>query len=233
MNEDQAALQRFAQKGTTRLFPLPNLVFFPHVVQPLHIFEPRYRQMVAESLEDDRLLTLVLLKPGWEQDYDNRPPIHPVACLGRIIADQQLPDGRYNLLLRGIARIHIGEELTSNKPYRLARADVLHDDANSAVTALMDLRHELADEIVPRFGSGPLRDQIRELFDGELPLGTLCDVLAFALPVAVETKQAMLEELSIEERARLLLGGFRKVVGQKAAVTAQLHRKFPPEFSAN
>src|SRR5574339_310094 len=86
-------------EGTARLFPLPNLVLFPHVVQPLHVFEPRYRQMTVDALAGDRLIALVLLKPGWEAEYEGRPGIYPVACLGRLVADQKLPDGRYNLHL--------------------------------------------------------------------------------------------------------------------------------------
>src|SRR5437763_12710939 len=103
MNEDQQALANFP--GTARLFPLPNLVLFPHVVQPLHVFEPRYRRMTARALAGDRLIALVLLQPGWEDDYDNRPAVHRVACLGRVIGDQKLDDGRYNLLLRGLSRV--------------------------------------------------------------------------------------------------------------------------------
>src|SRR5438874_6479728 len=98
MSDDVSPLANYS--GTARLFPLPNLVLFPHVVQPLHVFEPRYRQMTADALADDRLITMVLLKPGWE-DAGNKPAaLHPVACLGRVVADQLLPDGRYNLLLR-------------------------------------------------------------------------------------------------------------------------------------
>src|SRR5215510_11390422 len=90
--------------GTARLFPLPNLVFFPHVMQPLHIFEPRYRQMTADALAGDRLIALVLPTPGWEADYAGRPAIHPVVCLGQVVTEQRLEDGRYNLLLRGLTR---------------------------------------------------------------------------------------------------------------------------------
>jgi uncharacterized protein len=234
MNEDQNALQQFLSHGVTRLFPLPNLVFFPHVVQPLHIFEPRYRQLTADALADDRLLSLVLLQPGWEESYDERPPIYPVACLGRIIADQELADGRYNLLLRGIARIRVIEEIPNDKLYRVARAEALADDADVEADALMELRQQLAAEIVPRFGKGPLRDQIRDLFQGQLPLGTLCDVLAFALPIPVEIKQAMLEGLSVAERGRLLLEGFQQAFAAKAFLGAgNPNRKFPPDFSAN
>src|SRR3990172_9342939 len=89
--------------GKARLFPLPNLTMFPHVVQPLHIFEPRYREMVEESLATDRLIAMVLLREGWEDDYEGNPPVHAIACLGQILADQRLDDGRYNILLRGLA----------------------------------------------------------------------------------------------------------------------------------
>src|SRR5262245_58102592 len=105
MNEDQQALANFG--GTARLFPLPNMVLFPHVVQPLHVFEPRYRQMTADALAGDRLIAIVLLKPGWEAEYEGRPTLYPVACLGRVVADQLLPDGRYNLLVRGLSRMKV------------------------------------------------------------------------------------------------------------------------------
>src|SRR5437899_8015135 len=94
-------------KGTARLFPLPNLVLFPTMLQGLHIFEPRYRQMTADALADDHLLAPVLLQPGWECHYQGNPAIHRVACLGKIIADQLLDDGRYNLQVRGLCRVRI------------------------------------------------------------------------------------------------------------------------------
>src|SRR5437660_1133908 len=105
MSDDLAALSRF--EGTARLFPLPNLVLFPHVIQPLHIFEPRYREMMADALAGDRLVSIVLLRPGWEASYQGQPLVHEVACLGRIVADQRLEDGRFHLLLRGLARVRI------------------------------------------------------------------------------------------------------------------------------
>ena len=71
MTDDRAALDSF--DGVARLFPLPNLVLFPQVVQGLHVFEPRYRQLMADALAGDGLVTLVLLKPGWEEEYDETP----------------------------------------------------------------------------------------------------------------------------------------------------------------
>ena len=83
--------------GVVRLFPLPNLVLYPHVMQPLHIFEGRYREMLDDALADDKLITMAVLEPGWEPDYDSRPPISPYACLGKVVTHHKLPDGRSNL----------------------------------------------------------------------------------------------------------------------------------------
>src|SRR5262245_1553397 len=105
MNHDAADLTNFC--GTARLFPLPNLVLFPSVIQPLHIFEPRYRELLVDALADDRLMALALLKPGWEEEYDQRPSIFSVVCLGRIFKEERLTDGRFNLLLHGLSRARI------------------------------------------------------------------------------------------------------------------------------
>src|SRR5262245_11236036 len=232
MNEDQAALNDF--NGQARLFPLPGLVFFPHAVQPLHIFEPRYRQLAADALAGDKLIALVLLKPGWEETYDNRPTVHSVACLGRVIGDHLLPDGRYNLILRGIARVRIIDETPTDKLFRTARVEVLNDTGSDDVEELMTLRTALADLILPRVIAGPSRDQLRELFQSELPLRHLCDVLTFALPLPPEAKQELLETLSVADRARELMEAFRAVVdGGVHSVAAGLARRFPPEFSNN
>src|SRR5262245_22052835 len=125
MNDDLSLPQNF--NGTARLFPLPNLVLFPGVVQGLHMFEPRYRQMTADALTEDRLIALVLLRPGWEANYASRPAVHPTACLGRIETDQRLEDGRYNLQLRGLSRVRIVQEIETGKLYRSARVEVLED----------------------------------------------------------------------------------------------------------
>jgi Lon protease-like protein len=82
------------------LFPLPNVVLFPNVVLPLHIFEARYREMTADALKGDRIIGMVLLRPGWEGSYEGRPPIYDVGCAGVITHAEKLEDGRYNLVLR-------------------------------------------------------------------------------------------------------------------------------------
>jgi Lon protease-like protein len=223
---DLFPLAEFA--GTARLFPLPNLVFFPQVMQPLHIFEPRYRQMTADALEGDRLVALVLPKAGWEKDYAGSPAIHSVACLGRILADQKLDDGRYNILLRGTARIRVVEEIAGKAIYRVARCEVLHerpivDEGRSLFwrTTLIDK----APHWLPK--QGEIAEQFGKLLQSDLPLGALCDILAFALPLDAEFKQALLEELRVEARLQAL----HDLLEGSPAVPSQ--RKFPPEFSVN
>src|SRR5271166_2451842 len=93
--------------GVVRLFPLPNLVLFPHVMQPLHIFEPRYRCLLEDALATDRLVAMALLAPGWESDYEGRPTLCPMACLGRVTTYHRLEDGAYNLLLLGLQRVRL------------------------------------------------------------------------------------------------------------------------------
>ena len=113
------------------LFPLPNVVLFPNVFLPLHIFEPRYREMVADALASDRLIGMVLLKPGWEHEYEGRPPVYPIGCSGVITHVDQLPDGRYNIVLRGVERFRIVEE-DFGRAYRLASVEPIAERALEA-----------------------------------------------------------------------------------------------------
>jgi Lon protease-like protein len=217
--------------GVVRLFPLPNLVLFPYVVQPLHIFEPRYRQMLADALADDRLLAMALLKPGWEEDYHKAPPIHPVVCLGRVFKEERLPDGRYNLLLHGLARAALVEEIPSDKLYRSARAHLV-EEVPAPAAVEKDLRRHLGEQI-GRWcaGQGAALTQLRKLLESALPLGTLCDVLAFALPVGVALKQELLEEPRVRERTQRLLAHLESTPPPHAPQPGQ--RLFPPGFSVN
>src|SRR5919109_2536780 len=106
------------------IFPLPNVVLFPNVFLPLHVFEPRYREMVADAVSSDRLIGMVLLRPGWEHDYEGRPPVYSVGCSGVITHVERLPDGRYNIVLRGLERFRILAE-DHTRRYRRAAVEPL------------------------------------------------------------------------------------------------------------
>src|SRR5688572_79929 len=109
---------------TIPIFPLPNVVLFPNVFLPLHIFEARYRIMVKDALEGDRIIGMVLLQPGHEADYEGRPPTFRVGCAGVITHADALADGRFNIVLRGMERFRITGEDPA-KTYRLAHVDSL------------------------------------------------------------------------------------------------------------
>ena len=128
---------------TIPIFPLQDIMLFPGATRPLHIFEQRYRDMVADALEGVRLIEMVLLEPGHEADYEGNPPIYPIGCVGVIAEAERLPDGRYNILLGGLSKFRItGED--QSRSYRLAQIEALPEELTAADrTALGDLREEL------------------------------------------------------------------------------------------
>jgi Lon protease-like protein len=116
---------------TIPIFPLPNAVLFPNVCLPLHIFESRYRAMVKDALASDRIIGMVLLQPGFEANYEGRPRVYPVGCAGVITHSEPLPDGRFNIVLRGLEKFRlVGEDI--GRPYRLAHIEALPDAATDS-----------------------------------------------------------------------------------------------------
>ena len=226
MNEHIVNLDHF--QGEVRLFPLPNLVHFPWALQPLHIFEPRYRQMTADALTGDQLITMVLLREGWEGDYLGNPAIHDVACLGRVLAHQRLPDGRYDLMLFGLRRVRILEELETEKLYRTARVELIDDQtppAETSKTLIEELSCHAAAWDAQSTGTPPLIPSITKV---GFELAVVCDLLAFLLPLPVCVKQDLLREADVEQRALRL----RKFLTE-SVLPASAPKTFPPLFSRN
>jgi Lon protease-like protein len=124
------------------IFPLPSVVLFPNVFLPLHIFEPRYRQMFSEALAGDRMVGMVLLRPGYEADYEGTPPIYATGCSALITHAEKLDDGRYNVVLRGIEKFTINAE-EDPAVGRLYRSAVITPvDETVRATERDRLRHE-------------------------------------------------------------------------------------------
>src|SRR5215470_7185187 len=109
MRDAAAPLDRSALAALP-IFPLPNCVLLPGGLLPLHVFEPRYRELTRDCLAGQRLMAVARLQPGHEAAYFGRPPVHDLAGLGRIICSDELADGRFHILLRGIGRVRIVEE---------------------------------------------------------------------------------------------------------------------------
>ena len=186
---------------TIPIFPLPNAVLFPNVFMPLHIFEPRYRAMVADALAGDRIIGMVLLKPGFEADYEGRPPVYLVGCAGVITHSEPLADGRYNIVLRGIEKFRItGED--SSRSYRLAQIDPVPETMTEAERpVLKQVRQRLEALLVAaieRGGAGPR-------FPPAVGDEDLVNALAQYLALEPLERQALLEQPGILPRCRALI----------------------------
>lgn len=185
------------------IFPLPDITLFPHTLQPLHVFEARYRAMIMDALARDRRLALVGLKPGYEAAYEGRPAVHPVAGAGEIIRWERLPNGRYNILVKGECRIRILQELPADTLYRLVLAERL-DEAPPAVNLSGQLERVRAACV------RLLRalDRPADLLDAVLaegqPPGVLADRLAAAVLPDPEQRQELLEMLDVARRVEQL-----------------------------
>ena len=216
--------------GVARLFPLPNLVMFPHVVQPLHIFEPRYREMMEDALAGDKLIAMALLAPGWERNYDGRPAVSPVVCVGGIVAHCCAEDGCYNLLLRGLGRARLRWELPPTRLFRSAEVELLEDCYSPLGSEPQpELRRCLLNNLRRGLSCGSAaHEQIDQLLDADLPLGVLTDVVAYAVDMPLAAKQELLAEPVVERRAAKLI---RRL--ECGSVAAHASRGFPPDFSAN
>jgi len=186
------------------LFPLPEVSLFPGVSRPFIIFEPRYREMIADALEGSRIIGMVALRPGFEKDYEGRPPIYEVGCAGQIQQYEKLPDGRYLILLRGVMTFRIASE-DQRKPYRIARVE--------AVPEL--LKNEELGQL------STLRERLTQLLYVALPLGVeppdpdlddaeFVNVTALNLSMSEADRQALLERNSVLVRARALVARLEK-----------------------
>ena len=184
------------------LFPLPNVVLFPNVFLPLHIFEPRYRDMVRDAIAGDRLIGMALLRPGWQRDYEGRPPVYPIGCSGVMTHVEQGADGRYNIVLRGVERFRIlSEEHT--RSYRRAVVEPLGERALNADdrVAIRGQRSKLEALLAPAVEHAAGESRIPAAMSDE----DLINALAQYLDLEPLEKQALLEQHCLRSRAESLV----------------------------
>jgi uncharacterized protein len=240
--------------GRVRLFPLPDLVVFPHAMQPLHIFEPRYCDMLGDALASDRLLAMATLCGGSAHTLHSEAAIYPTVCIGKIVSHSETDSGGHNILLIGAQRATILRELPTNRSFRLADVEVAVDFHAPAASPQ---RQQLKREVLAAFAavippSATVQQNLHELMAGQMGLGPITDIIAYTLPLPLEAKLALLAEANVGERAKLLvrvlkqpwLGGpspgpsaLGPVAPGLAAATpgspSSLPRAFPPPFSQN
>src|SRR5687767_3104669 len=189
------------------IFPLEVTMLFPGVSRPLHIFEPRYRAMVADALKGDRIIGMTTLKPGFEADYAGRPPIYEIGCAGVVIEAEELPGGRYNIVLRCLAKFRVTSE-DQSRPYRLAHVEAIPEVLDDADKPALRKARERLEALVTK-GS-----------DSKVPPETTDEALVNWLAQYVQMthaqRQNLLELKSVLLRARALI----ELIEAKPAVTA-------------
>ena len=192
------------------IFPLPETVLFPSVPLSLHVFEPRYRQMTEDALAGEGLLAIVLLRPGWEKDYYDDPPVYDIATLGKIEHHAPLSEGRYNILLRGLSRVRLvvpgGSERPAGKLYRTRLAEPLPETSLEPGAAHIELSRRLEAmwrELEQKSG----REGEESLIEpGQGSFEQIVNSIASLVDAPPERKQALLEEDDLLLRASRLEG---------------------------
>lgn len=193
--------------GRVRLFPLPELVVFPHAMQPLHIFEPRYCDMLSDALAADRLIAMSTLTGGIAATSAHEPPIATTVCLGKVLSHAEVEADRHNILLVGIQRARIIREIETGRPFRIAEVQVEEDiyppsGADSRVTLKKELLEAFA-EVIPV--SENVQRNLHELMAGKMGLGPITDIISYTLPFDCEAKLDLLAQPDVDSRAQQLI----------------------------
>ena len=188
------------------IFPLPNVVFFPRTLLPLHVFEPRYMAMVRDVWATDRRLGIVQLAPGWEADYYGGPAVQSVLGVGEVVHLQEGDeDDTANILVRGLGRARVLSEHRTELMYRTVDAEVVasvgadEDGAARGIAAVRQLFARLLSAI-----EGSDLEQAELLFRPDADPSVVLDAIAASLPITAGAKQDLLEELDLGARAELL-----------------------------
>ncbi len=206
-----SALERIRQAAKRlKVGPLPSVVLFPGSAAPLHIFEPRYRQMVKDALESDGVFALGQLQEGWERDYLGRPPLMPILCAGVITQHEALAEGRYNLMLAGLLRARVKRELEPTREYREVEAEVLEDphfegpEEAMVRQALVGLTQRVPEQVAKRLSK----------VTAKVHGGQLADVVASAVVNEVPERYQLLAELDVKRRLEKVLEAISNLVVQ-------------------
>ena len=185
------------------LFPLPTTVFYPNTSLPLHIFEPRYRSMVADALNGKGEIGMILLKPGWESAYQGTPEIMTIGCLGKIKHHSELPEGKYNILLSGLYRFRILNEI-KGKIYRQAQVEFLKEINDKDLTSESSPIKEQLIRIMRLYLKNlPEGTKIEQALDMKncRKLGEFVDKLTHHFDLPVNKMQEFLEQQDVQKRA--------------------------------
>lgn len=218
--DEQAAVA--AALDRLRIFPLPASALIPGGHLPLHVFEPRYREMIADVLASDRVLAVALLAPGWEDEYQDRPPLFSILGVGYVQAAEALPDGRYNILLHGVARARILEELPPEKSYRMVRAELVEDQLDPSELPLVLANGQTLRQLVLDLATALPDDAgvpLAQACVRERDPGKLADLVGAAVLVDHRQRQEFLEERHVAKRLEVVSDTVAQVLLQVSGGT--------------
>lgn len=232
--------------GKLRLFPLPDLVVFPHAMQPLHIFEPRYCEMLQDAMASDKLIGMATIG-GSPVGPKSPPAIHSMVCIGKVVSHAETESGTYNILLIGARRARVIRELKTDHPFRVAEIELIPEFAPppDSPTAIR-LKSEVLDAFASAIpSSATVQQNLHELMASQMGLGPITDIIGFTLPLGTSAKLKLLEQNDIAQRATLLAELLRRFSKPASGPTQQpsgaanppptapSRPEFPPPFSLN
>ena len=188
------------------LFPLPTTVFYPNTSLPLHIFEPRYRNMVEDALNGKGEIGMILLKPDGESDYHGTPEIMTIGCVGKIERHSKLPEGKYNILLSGLYRFRILNEI-GGKIYRQAEVEFLKEiNDQDLTTKTSPIKEQLIRVMQLYLKNLPNETKVEQTLDLEncRKLAEFVDKLTHQFDLPPNKMQEFLEQQDVQKRANSL-----------------------------
>lgn len=202
------------------LFPLPGMVFIPYTVLPLHVFEPRYRDLVDDAMAGNKYLAVPRLRPGWESNYEASPDVFPVMGFGKILRYEPLADGRANIVLLGLGRLRIRHEMKPDCLYRVVEGSLLADDVPDGGVQVLSARvARLRMMLAQIVGGRPeLTDRVAPMMHKEMDAIPFINSLAHLILPDVEARQKYLEMDKVVGRIEvvetLLAGALTRAVAQ-------------------
>ncbi|HEY3092941.1 MAG TPA: LON peptidase substrate-binding domain-containing protein [Vicinamibacterales bacterium] len=192
---------------TIPIFPLEDVMLFPEMSVPLHIFEPRYKAMIADALKGDRIIGMVLLRPGYEKDYERSPSVFQVGCAGVINEVEELPNGEYNIVVGALTKYRITREEAS-RPYRIAHVTPIADETVDADRSALHARRQRLEALIRESGG---RTGVRGAPDG-ISDERLVNGISQLAHIDELDRERLLEEPTPLARANTLIAVLEKMI---------------------
>jgi Lon protease-like protein len=237
MNDEVSIRVNFSR--AMPVFPIDGVVMLPQQVMPLHIFEPRYRQMVERALDGLGQIAMATFEgESWKQEYHATPPLRPAVCVGQIVQHEKLDDGRFNILLQGVCRARVVDEIPPDGE-RLFREAVLEPIGVESEGIEHPEAEQLRSWIDRALDSGPLTrlvvaDQVRKYVENDdVPTEALLELVSFALLSDPAVRYRLLEEGRLDERCRLIRAGLNDLATLILKADAQNPESWPKGMSWN